>query len=117
MGSVQLAVGTADGVSVCDHLARSASFLIFEIAEGRVVSRSVRERGTDQCGNHKSFVDLLEGCAAVICAGVGQGAVNSLLRAGVDVVVLAGPMSVEEAVQGYLARTLVTTGERVCLCG
>ena len=80
-------------------------------------SRSVRERGTDQCGNHKSFVELLEGCAAVICGGVGQGAVVSLGRAGVEVVVLAAPMSVDDAIQGYIARSLVTTSERVCLCG
>jgi predicted Fe-Mo cluster-binding NifX family protein len=117
MASLRIAVGTADGISVCDHLARSASFLIFEIAEGRIVSRSVRERGTDQCGNHKTFTDLMEGCTAVICGGVGQGAVNSLLRSGVEVVVLAAPIPVDAAVEGYLAGTLVTTGERVCLCG
>ena len=114
---LRIAVGTTDGVSVCDHLARSASFLIFDIAGGRAGARSVRKRGTDQCGNHKTFIELLDGCAAVICGGVGQGAVDALAKTGVEVLVLAAPMAVEDAVQGYLAGTLATTTERVCLCG
>jgi|SRR5689334_25000459 predicted Fe-Mo cluster-binding NifX family protein len=113
----RIAVGTTDGISVSEHLARSASFVIFEITGGRPSARSVRERGTEQCGNHKTFVELLDGCEAVICGGVGQGAVNALARVGVKVLVLGAPMAVEDAVQGYLAGTLVTTTERVCLCG
>ena len=117
MASFRIAIGSADGVSVCGHLARSASFLVLEIAGGQVVSREVRQRGDDQCGRHKTFVDLMQGCRALICGGVGQGAVDSLAKAGVEVVVLARPMRVEDAVQGYLAGTLETTNARVCLCG
>ena len=114
---LRIAVGTTDGVSVCDHLARSASFVIFEIDGARVAGRSVRARGAAACGKHQTLIELLDGCAAVICGGVGEGAVRSLSAAGIAVVVLAGPMSVEAAVPGYLAGTLVTTAERVCLCG
>ena len=117
MGSFWIAAGTADGISVCGHLARSAAFQVFEIQEGQLVSREARERDHEQCGRHKTFVDLLEGCRAVICGGVGQGAVDSLARAGVEVVVLARPMRLEDAVRGYLDGTLETTNARVCLCG
>jgi hypothetical protein len=68
-------------------------------------------------GNHRTFTELLEGCSAVICGGIGQGAVNSLAAAGVQSIVLAAPMSIEAAAAGYLAGSLVTTEERVCLCG
>ena len=110
----RIAIATADGVSVADHLARSAAFIVYDVGSG---AREERQRGTDACGNHRSFVELLQGCRAVICGGVGQCAVNALATHGINCVVLAAPMSVEDALAGALAGTLVTTDERVCLCG
>ena len=117
MNPTRVAIATTDGVSVCDHLARSASFLVLEIQAGQVVSRTVRSRNADTCGNHRSFVELLDGCSAVLCGGIGQGAANALAAHGVESIVLAGTMTIDDAVAGYLAGTLVTTDERVCLCG
>ncbi len=116
MHSVKLAIGTADGFSVCDHLARSTSFLIFEIEDGRVISETARNRSDGACGNHRTFVELLEGCQAVICGGIGQGAVDSLVAHGIEPLVLAAPSGIREALNRYLAGALVTTSERVCLC-
>jgi predicted Fe-Mo cluster-binding NifX family protein len=110
----RIAIATADGVSVADHLARSAAFLIVDLETG---TRETRARGRDACGNHRSFVDLAQGCRAVLCGGVGQGAVHALAASGIDCLVLAAPMSIEEALASFAAGTLVTTGERVCLCG
>jgi predicted Fe-Mo cluster-binding NifX family protein len=117
MALTHLAVATTDGSSVCDHLARSAAFVILEIENGKVVSRSVRSRGTDSCGQHRSFVELMSGCQTVICGGIGQSAANALAASGIEAAVLAMPLSIEEAAAGYLAGTLVTTEEHVCLCG
>ena len=115
--SLTFAIATSDGVSVCDHLARSAAFVVLEVENGGIVARSVRSREADQCGNHRTFMDLAAGCRAVICGGVGQGAVHALAANGIETVVLAGKMSIEDAAAGYLAGTLSTTDERVCLCG
>jgi len=82
-----------------------------------VIARSARSREADQCGNHRTFMDLAAGCSAVICGGVGQGAVTALAANGIETIVLAGKMSIEDAVAGFLAGVLVTTGDRVCLCG
>jgi predicted Fe-Mo cluster-binding NifX family protein len=117
MESFRLAAGTADGISVCGHLARSAAFLIFEIEDGRIAARGTRTRITDQCGNHRTFIEMLAGCRAVICGGIGQSAYDSLARNGIEPVVAAQPISAEDAVAQYLAGTLATTDERVCLCG
>jgi predicted Fe-Mo cluster-binding NifX family protein len=117
MNSIRVAIATTDGVSVCDHLARSASFLVLEIQAGRVVSRAIRSRNADTCGNHRSFVELLNGCSAVLCGGIGQGAADALTAHGVQSIVLAGAMTMEEAIVGYIAGTLATTDARVCLCG
>jgi predicted Fe-Mo cluster-binding NifX family protein len=117
MPLIRLAIATADASSVCDHLARSAAFVIFDIENGEVVSRSVRSRAGDACGQHRSFVELAAGCRAVICGGIGEGAANALAANGIEPVVLSVPVSIEAAAAGYLAGTLVTTTERVCLCG
>jgi predicted Fe-Mo cluster-binding NifX family protein len=110
----RIAIATADGVSVADHLARSAAFLVYDLESG---ARETRERGTDACGNHRSFVEMLQGCRMVICGGVGRGAEHALAAHGVHCLVLAASMSVQDALAGALAGTLVTTDERVCLCG
>jgi predicted Fe-Mo cluster-binding NifX family protein len=112
----RIAIATADGVSVCEHLARSAAFVVLEVEEGRIVSRAVRSRESGACGNHKSFVEMLQGCQAVICGGIGQGAFDSLTANGIQPVVATGAHSVEDAAARHLAGTLATTGERVCLC-
>jgi predicted Fe-Mo cluster-binding NifX family protein len=117
MPSTVLGIATTDGVSVRDHLARTAAVIIFHIENGVAVSRSVRSRGAGACGNHGSFLELLEGCQAVICGGIGQGAVNALAANGIEPVVLAAPLSIDSALAGYLAGDLATTQDRVCLCG
>ena len=116
MSLSRIAIGTADGVSVCDHLARSAAFVVFEIDNGAVASRAVRNRFSDKCGNHAGFVEILSGCSAVICGGIGQGAWDSLSARGIRPLVLATGMSIEDAIAAWLVGTLATTDERVCLC-
>jgi predicted Fe-Mo cluster-binding NifX family protein len=117
MPPTRLAIATADGTSVYGHLARCASVVVFEIDNGVIVSRSVCSRASDTCWQHRSFVDLMAGCQAVICGGIGRGAADALAANGIEPLVLTGPTSIEEAAAGYLAGTLVTTDERVCLCG
>ena len=117
MNLIRIAIGTADGVSVSGHLARSASFLVFEIEGGAVRAREQRLRETGECGNHKTFTELLDGCGAVLCGGIGQGARDSLVRVGIRPLILKNQLSVEQALAGYLAGTLSLTDELVCLCG
>lgn len=112
-----LAVATADGVSVCDHLARCTAAVVFEIENGAVLARSTRSRHTDGCGNHLTFTDLLAGCQTAICGGIGQGAATALAAHGIEPLVLAAPSSIDQAVARYLAGSLATTDARVCLCG
>jgi predicted Fe-Mo cluster-binding NifX family protein len=59
---------------------------------------------------------MVAGAQAVVCGGVGQGAVDTLAAHGVETLVLDGPHSIDDAVNGFLAGSLKLTGERVCLC-
>jgi len=116
MNSIRIAIATSDGVSVCEHLARSTGFLFLAIEDGAITSGTFRTRATDTCGNHASFVEILNGAGAVICGGIGQGAADSLAAHGIEPIVIAGNHSIDEAVNRYLAGSLTTSDERVCLC-
>jgi predicted Fe-Mo cluster-binding NifX family protein len=116
MNPTRLAIATADGVSVADHLAHASAFIVLEIEGGAALSRTVRNRASENCGNHATFVEMLAGCSAVVCGGIGPGAWDSLTAHGVQPLVLAAATSVEDALAGYLAGTLATTKDRVCLC-
>ena len=112
----RIAIATADGISVCHHLARSTAFLILEIQDGAIVSGTFRSRPTDNCGNHAGFAEMLAGANAVLCGGIGQGAADVLAAQGIEPLVLNGRHSIDEAVNGYLAGSLSLSADRVCLC-
>jgi predicted Fe-Mo cluster-binding NifX family protein len=118
MQVTRIAIATADGVSVCDHLARSAAFAVVEVNSGVPGKRTTRVRGTEACGNHATFVEMLAGCDAVICGGIGQGAAVSLAAHGIRT--LVSPSSVgspiDDVVRAWIEGRLATSEERVCLC-
>jgi len=116
MNPTRIAVATTDGISVCNHLARSTAFLILEIQDGAIVSGTFRSRSTDTCGSHATFVEMLSGANAVLCGGIGQGAADVLAAHGIEPLVLSSPHSIDEAVNGFLAGNLSLTGDRACLC-
>jgi hypothetical protein len=47
-------------------------------------------------------VEILSGCDAVICGGIGSGAWDLLTAQSIQPTVLAGAISIEEAISGYL---------------
>ena len=118
MEVTRIAIATADGVSVCDHLARSAAFVVVEVSGGVAGARVVRARGTEACGNHATFVAMLAGCDAVICGGIGEGAAVSLGAHGIRALVAPGAAGspIDEALQAWMEGRLATSDERVCLC-
>jgi predicted Fe-Mo cluster-binding NifX family protein len=113
-----IAIATTDGVSVCDHLARSAAFVVVEVNSGVPGARTTRVRGTEACGNHATFVEMLAGCDAVICGGIGQGAAVSLAAHGIRALVApaAAGTPIDDALRAWIEGRLATSDERVCLC-
>ena len=119
MPLTRIAIATADGVSVCDHLARAAAFVVVEVDSGVPGARVTRARGTETCGNHATFVEMLAGCDAVISGGIGQGAAGTLAAHGIRVLVspAAAGTPIDDALQACIEGWLATSDERVCLCG
>ena len=118
MESTRIAIATADGVTVCDHLARAAAFVVVEVNSGVPGERTTRTRGTQDCGNHATFVEMLAGCGAVITGGIGQGAAVSLAAHGIRALVApaATGTTIDDALQSWMEGRLATSDERVCLC-
>src|ERR1035441_9447872 len=126
MEVTRIAIATADGVSVCDHLARAAAFVVVEVSGGvagargtRAGARVRRARGAGACGNHATFVEMLAGCDAVISGGIGQGAAGTLAAHGIRALVspAAAGTPIDDALRAWIEGRLATSDERVCLCG
>jgi predicted Fe-Mo cluster-binding NifX family protein len=115
MPSTRIAIATTDGISVCDHLARSTAFLILQVEDGAITSGTFRSRPTDSCGNHAGFVEMLAGADAVICGGLGDGAADVLTAHGIEPMVIAGAHSIDQAVNKFLDGRLALSSERVSL--
>src|ERR1035437_6536130 len=118
MESTRIAIATADGVTVCDHLARSAAFVVVEVNSGVPGARTARARGHAACGNHAPFVEMLAGCDAVITGGIGEGAAVSLATHGIRALVApaAAGTAIDDALRSWMEGRLATSDERVCLC-
>jgi predicted Fe-Mo cluster-binding NifX family protein len=103
MTSTRIAIATTDGISVSDHLALSTAFLILEIQDGAIVSGTFRSRPTDTSGGHAGFVEMLAGARAVMCGGMSDAQADLLATEGIDTMIVEGPHSIDEAVNGFLA--------------
>src|ERR1019366_7886802 len=119
MEVTRIAIATADGVSVCDHLARAAAFVVVEVSGGVAGARVTRAREPGACGNHATFVEMLAGCDAVISGGIGQGVAGTVggpRSCAAAWRAAAGPPS-DDALRAGIEGRPSTSDERVCVCG
>lgn len=93
---MKIAVASADGVSISQHFGRSQCFIVFDVADGKVASREVRdntytahakgeckedEHYRAQPHSHADIVAALRDCQAVLCGGMGWRAAEGGRRA------------------------------------
>jgi predicted Fe-Mo cluster-binding NifX family protein len=107
---MKLAVPTQDGTSISQHFGRSKSFFVFEVDDGKIAGRSVRDNtftahakgecreGEHHGHGHGDIVEALKDCEAVLCYGMGWRAAEALQEGGVNAFILQEEMSPEEAV-------------------
>lgn len=121
---MKIAIPTNDGSTVSSHFGRSSAFLVFETGEGAVVNRELRPNAG--CGdhthgqkehehNHNGIVAVLHDCDAVLCGGIGQGALLALEAAGIRTILRGCSGTASEAVEAYLRGTL-SSGGSLCQC-
>ena len=99
---------TYENGSIFQHFGRTENFKVYEVEDGRIVSSEVI--GSDGIG-HGALAGLLANheIQVLICGGLGGGAMNALMNAGIEVCAGASG-SADEAVEAYLRGDLVNTG-------
>ncbi|MEX1137972.1 MAG: NifB/NifX family molybdenum-iron cluster-binding protein [Bacteroidota bacterium] len=129
---MKIAVATEEGKIIYPHFGRSPFFEVFEIEEGRITNRSMRQNtftrhsrenheGTEHAEHHhgdgdphahQSAAEGLKDCAVVISRGMGRRAWEDLRAKGIEMIVTE-EREVETAVQKYLAGGLVDRTEKL----
>ena len=104
---MRIAIPYEDGV-VCQHFGKAPQFKIFDVQPQGVVESVVID---SEASGHEALAEFLaaQGVQAVICGGIGQGALVSLAQSGIDVLpgVTGNP---DEVIEALIAGTLQPEG-------
>ena len=125
---MKIAVPTNDGINVSAHFGRCREFLVFEVRSEQVklietrVNGGCQEHGSGSHGgvaephSHSGFVDTLRDCEAVLCGGIGAGAVAALQSGGIAVIRVEAGGSAEQTVSAFQSGALLPASGGVCQC-
>jgi predicted Fe-Mo cluster-binding NifX family protein len=113
------------------HFGRAHYFRVLTMENGKIVYRDLREKfhpihaGELHHGNgpayghspieqdrHSHMINAIPDCQIVIAGGMGRGAYNSLVFAGLQPF-LTDEIEIEEAIKKYLQGTLVEKPEQI----
>jgi predicted Fe-Mo cluster-binding NifX family protein len=133
---MKIAVASIDGTSVSQHFGQSRYFIVFDVADGKVVGREVRdntftphaqgqcqghghehgaEHGHHGAHSHAAVVGALQDCQALLCRGMGGRAATELQASGIRPLVFIDDLSPEQAVAELVAGTL-KAASTFCRC-
>ena len=125
---MKIAVITDDGKTISRHFGRALYYLVHTIEEGKVTAHEMRDKmghthfaeqhnedgahsethGMDNQSHqkHVSMANTIADCEALICAGMGMGAYNSMRSLNIKPVI-TDLVNIDEAVQAYIDGKLV----------
>ena len=126
---MKIAVASADGTSISRHFGQSACFIVFDVENGEVKRREVRDNiytahAQGDCDgrehhdhhSHSAVVEALQDCEALLCLGMGWRAAEDLAAKGIKACILPQECAPEAAVLLYAKGGLQSGGERFCRC-
>ncbi len=110
---MKIAFASDDGKTISAHFGHAQCFVVVTVKDGEILGkeeRKVSEKPERSAAGHKegacychasggntARLNLLDGCQAVMCLGMGPRAADYLRFAGIRPVVLAEPMPIEQA--------------------
>ena len=128
---MKIAIASTDGVAVSQHFGRSKCFIVFEVTDGKIAAREVRDNTytafakgechgeganhESQPHSHSAVVAALKDCDFLLCRGMGWRAAEELKANGIQPLVVVEDLSPEDAAVGHLAGTLRTSAT-FCRC-
>lgn len=125
---MKIAVSTDDGTTICSHLGRCESFLVFDVEAEEIRSRELRtnsftSHSQGHCSHdhrpgmgahsHDGIIQGLSDCKVVISRGMGWRVAEDLREANITPVVTEVE-SAEVAVKAYLEGKLRISEEGIC---
>jgi len=132
---MKIAISTQDGKTICGHLGKCRSFIIYHLDGNEVMNRELMQvggmcpstghdhghghhhgHGHSHGHEHAHNVSPFDGCHAVITQGMGQGMLNALASQGIRPVItdLSDP---DEAVRRFVAGEIGESRQSSCTCG
>ncbi len=133
---MKIAAVSKDGVTISQHFGRAPLYVVVTAEDGKIISREQRDKlghahfanepheeqhGADPRGHgfdpaaqnrHARMAAAIADCQVLLARGMGTGAYQSLEQAGIRPVV-TDIASIDEAVQAYLAGSIVDHTERL----
>lgn len=126
---MKIALVTEDGKTISQHFGRAPYYAVITVEDGQIAGREQREKfahhhgpgepqhgaghqGAEADQTHNQMLSAITDCEVLLSRGMGYGAYRSLQQAGIKpmIVDVAG---IDEAVQSYVAGTLVDHAERL----
>jgi len=131
---MKIAVVTDDEKTISAHFGRTQYYVVFTLEDGQVTGQETRPKanhsqfsgehhhhgeqgdthGMDPHSQHRHgmMMDTINDCQVLMARGMGQGAHNSLTMHGIQPV-LTDIQDIREALDSYLAGTLIQNLDRV----
>ena len=122
---MKIAIPSDEGTYLSQHFGRSAGFVIFEVAEGKIVGQDYRtndftghvlgqhhqHHGNGQEDHphhsHNRILHALEDCEVVIAGGMGRRLLDDLTEAGIRIYISTEP-EVRKAIDLFLEDKLIS---------
>lgn len=128
---MKIAVASDDGKTVCGHLGRCSSFIIFETDDEKIQSSTIRgnsftSHALGDCAgghdpgesnhSHQGILSALDDCQVVLSRGMGRRVAIDLENVGIKAI-LTSQTDAATAVQAFLDGRLESFGDNFCGCG
>ena len=103
---------TYDNGNVFEHFGRTEQFKVYDIEDGKIVNSQILDTNGEGCGALAGILNIAD-VDALICGGIGGGAVNAIEEAGIKL--YAGTSgSTDSAVDALIAGRLEAISEANC---
>lgn len=131
---MKIAAVSDDGVTISQHFGQATIYIVITIQDNQMVDREKRKKighshfshephpeGMDPRGHgydpiaqsrHSQMAATIADCQVLLARGMGAGAYESLQAVGIRPI-MTGIPKIDDAVQAYLAGTLVDHAERL----
>ncbi|MCR4649900.1 MAG: DUF134 domain-containing protein [Lachnospiraceae bacterium] len=103
---------TYDNGNVFGHFGRTEKFKVYDIEDGKVVNSEILDTNGEGCGALAGILNIAN-VDALICGGIGGGAVNAIEEAGIKLYAGASG-NTDAVVEALIAGTLEANAEANC---